>query len=306
MRKRFITLGLALLLSVLTLVSLGVPPVQAATATAPEAIAKPSPVKLTDGEYAVQQATYDDADGEYRLALLNTKPGEPSILQIANLPMARLTDEEIQAGKKSYLKVENNQPALYLTEDFKIEYVHNVTEVRENPQTGQTETVVVRRESNFWTPFAGALAGQALGNLLFRPYYYMPPVYVPGRVMTGYGGYGNSYDRAVSSYQKRYKAAPPAVKNRQTFRTTGKLKSPTAARRPGLNPLQRANPGASRSTGSGYGTSTLRRPTTAPKTSTFKRPPASSFGSARPKSSFGSSRGFGSARPRSFSGARRR
>jgi len=69
--------------------------------------------------------------------------------------------------------------------------------------------------------------------------------------------------------------------------------------------MQRANPGASRSTGSGYGTSTLRRPTT-PKTSTFKRPPASSFGSARPKSSFGSSRGFGSARPRSFSEARRR
>ena len=39
--------------------------------------------------------------------------------------MARLTDDEIKAGKKTYLKVENSQPVLYMTEDFKLEYVHN-------------------------------------------------------------------------------------------------------------------------------------------------------------------------------------
>ena len=48
--------------------------------------------------------------------------------------MARLTDEEISAGKKSYLNVDNNQAVLHLTEDFKIEYVHNVTETVNNPQ----------------------------------------------------------------------------------------------------------------------------------------------------------------------------
>ncbi len=92
---------------------------------------------------------------------------------------------------------------MYLTEDFKIEYVHTVTETQTNPQTGQTQTVVVRRESNFWTPFAGALAGQALGSLLFRPQYYVPPMYQPGGVMTGYGGYGNTYTQASERYQSK-------------------------------------------------------------------------------------------------------
>jgi len=66
------------------------------------------------------------------------------------------------------LKVENGQPVLYLTEDFKIEYVHAVTETQTNPQTGQQETVVVRRRIT--SPLAGAvagnLAGQAIGSLL--------------------------------------------------------------------------------------------------------------------------------------------
>ena len=97
-----------------------------------------------------------------------------------NLPLARLTDEEISAGKSSELRVENGQPALYLTPDFRIEYVHNVTATQTDPQTGQEEVVIVRQEPSFWTPFAGALAGQAIGSLLFRPQYYMPPLYQPG------------------------------------------------------------------------------------------------------------------------------
>jgi len=74
----------------------------------------------------------------------------------------------IKAGQKSYLKVENGQPVLYLTEDFKIEYVR-VTETQTNPQTGQQETVVVRRRITSGLSFAGAvagnLAGQAIGSL---------------------------------------------------------------------------------------------------------------------------------------------
>jgi len=84
---------------------------------------------------------------ESTLVLLNNV-GTPPVFRSQNLQMARLTDEEIKAGQKSYLKVENGQPVLYLTEDFKIEYVHAVTETQTNPQTGQQETVVVRRENN--------------------------------------------------------------------------------------------------------------------------------------------------------------
>ncbi|MBW4644985.1 MAG: hypothetical protein KME23_18665 [Goleter apudmare HA4340-LM2] len=228
--------------------------------------------KLSDGQYQVQQATYDDGTGEYTLFLIDSKP--PTFIT-ENLQMARLTDDEIKEGKKTYLKVENGQPILYLTEDFKIEYVHNVTENRTNPQTGQQETVVVRRENGFWAPFAGALAGQAIGSLLFRPQYYVPPVYQPGQIMTGYGGYGSSYDQAVSSYRSRYNAPPAAVRNRTAFRSTGTIRRSS----PGSSTIRRTVPRSTtnRPSGSGFGSSTL---TPSGKSGTTRRSP-SSFGSGR-------------------------
>ncbi|MFM6312782.1 MAG: hypothetical protein ACKPGB_31850 [Dolichospermum sp.] len=246
-----------------------------------------TPTKLNDGEYQVQQGTYNDANGEYTLFLLNNNP--PSFAT-EKLQMARLTDEEIKAGKKTYLKVENGQPALYLTEDFKLEYVHNVTETKTNPQTGQKETVIVRQESNFWTPFAaslaGNIAGQAIGSMLFRPQYYVPPVYQPGGVMTGYGGYGSSYDSAVANYRSRYNEPPAAVKNRTTFRTTGNIRNSSSGRATTNN-----NP-TGRASGSGFGGSNLRP---SGNSSSTQRNSGSSFGSGGRSSSRRSS-GFGSRR----------
>lgn len=246
-----------------------------------------TPTKLNDGQYQVQQATYNDANGEYTLFLLNNNP--PSFAT-EKLQMARLTDEEIKAGKKTYLKVENGQPALYLTEDFKLEYVHNVTETKTNPQTGQKETVIVRQESNFWTPFAASLAGnvagQAIGSMLFRPQYYVPPVYQPGGVMTGYGGYGSSYDSAVANYRSRYNEPPAAVRNRTTFRTTGNIRNSSSGRATTNN-----NP-TGRASGSGFGGSNLRP---SGNSSSTQRNSGSSFGSGGRSSSRRSS-GFGSRR----------
>ncbi len=210
--------------------------------------------QVTEGRYSVQQAEYDDADGTYTLMLLNTPAGKPPIYRTQNLQMARLTPEEIEQGKSTYLEVTGDQAVMHLTEEFKIEYVHTVTETQPNPQTGQPQTVVVRRESNFWAPFAGAVAGQALGSLLFRPQYYFPPAYQPGGIMTGYGSYGNTYTQASQRYQSKYNAPPPSVKNRQTLRTTGNLNrssSPSTATR------NRQSPNASKSSGSGFGSSNL-------------------------------------------------
>jgi hypothetical protein len=215
----------------------------------------PSSNSLTQGQYPLQQATYDDTEGEYSLMLLNTPPGTSSVYRSRDLQMARLTDEEISQGKKSYLNLDQSKASLHLTEDFKIEYVHNVTETVSNPQTGQPQTVVVRQQSGFWAPFAGAIAGQAIGSMLFTPRYYMPPVYQPG-IMRGYGGYGNTYVEAVNQYQTRYQAPPAAVRNRQALRTTGRLRSPTS-NAPAAT--RRVSPNANRSTGSGYGGSNLKR-----------------------------------------------
>jgi hypothetical protein len=216
---------------------------------------------LADGKYGVQQATYDDGTGDYQVMLLDTSPGAPSVYEVANLPMARLTDEEVQAGQKNYLKIEGGQPSLHIAEDFKIQYVHNVTENVNNPQTGQRETVIVRQENGFWSPFAGAIAGQLVGNMLFRPQYYVPPMYQPGGYLTGFGGYGSSYGQAVQQYQTRYQAPPAVERNRQVFRSTGGINS--AAN----NRVRRSTGNQDRSTGSGYGTSTLQRSnrTTAPR-----------------------------------------
>lgn len=245
--------------------------------------------KLNDGQYQVQQATYDDASGEYTLFLLNSNP---PTFATENLQMARLTEDEVKEGKKSYLKVDNGQPVLYLTEDFKIEYVHNVTENRTNPQTGQQETVVVRRENGFWAPFAGSvagsIAGQAIGNALFRPQYYVPPMYQPGGVIRGFGGYGSSYDQAVSSYRSRYDAPPAAVRNRTAFRSTG-----TIRRSPNTSTVRTApRTTTNRPSGSGFGGSTLRP---SGRSSTTRRSPSgSSFGSGR--SPARRSTGFGTRR----------
>jgi len=234
------------------------------------------------GRYPVQQATYDDADGTYSLLLLDTPPGVPALYRSANLQLARLTDEQVTQGQKPALEVDGDQAVLYLTEDFRIEYVHNVTETKPDPQTGGTQSVVVRQESSFWSPFAGALAGQALGNLLFAPRYYVPPIYQSGG-LRGFGGYGSTYGQAVDRYQEKHNSPPPAVKNRQTLRTTGSLRrSPSSSLSGGKSSTK-----ATKSSGSGFGTSRLKT--------------SGSFSSPRPKSSssFGSSR---RAPTRSYSG----
>ncbi|MFS0514174.1 hypothetical protein ACEYW6_05525 [Nostoc sp. UIC 10607] len=248
--------------------------------------------KLSDGEYQIQQATYDDATGEYNLFLLNNKP---PTFATENLQMARLTDDEIKQGKKTYLKVDKGQPVLYLTEDFKIEYVHNVTENKTNPQTGQQETVVVRRENSFWAPFAGSvagsLAGQAIGSMLFRPQYYVPPVYQSGQGLTGFGGYGGSYGQAVQSYQTRYNAQPAAVRNRTAFRNTGTIRRSY----PGNSTVRntpRSTTGNNRPSGSGFGGSTLRP---SGRATSPRRNSGSGFGSGRSTAPRRST-GFGSRR----------
>ena len=251
-----------------------------------------TPTKLSDGQYQVQQASFDDGTGEYTLFLLNTTP---PTFKTENLQMARLTDEEIKEGKKTFLKVENGQPALFMTEDFKIEYVHNVTETQTNPQTGRQETVIVRRESNFWAPFAGAvagnIAGQAIGNMLFRPQYYVPPAYQSGGILSGVGGYGRTYNEAVSNYRTRYNAPPAVERNRTTFRTTGNIRRST----PGTSNV-RTTPSTNtgnRPTGSGFGGSNLK--------------PSNNSGSTRrkPSSSFGSGGRSSGSRSRSGGGRRR-
>lgn len=249
----------------------------------------PTVNSLSQGQYPVQQATYNDANGEYNLMLLNTPPGTPSAYRTTDLQMARLSDDEIAQGKQTYLEVNGSQAVMHLKQDFKIEYVHNVTETRTNPQSGQQETVIVRRESGFWSPFAGALAGQALGSLLFSPRYYVPPVYQPGvSVITGYGGYGSTYGEAVNRYQTRYNEPPPAVKNRQTFRTTGRVNS-RSSNQP--TTIRRTQSNTNRSTGSGYGSSKLG---TSGKSRTNRGNSPSSFGSRKSSRPARSNRSFSS------------
>lgn len=290
----------------LTTIACGTPdaatnPKEAAIA-APSATAQPTapiPDAIPDGKYPVQQASYDDSDGRYSLMLLNTPPGVSSLYNVENLAMARLTEAEVEAGQDSYLQVENGAASLHLTPEFRIEYTHNVAEVQENPATGTKETVIVRQESSFWTPFAGAIAGQMVANALFTPHYYVPPVY-GGGPLVGYGGYGRTYDGAVSQYRQRYNEAPAVERNRQTFRTTGRLRrdgTATTNRKPTQSSAR------SKASGSGFGTSTLRRDK-AP--GSVQRSSGSSTMRSPSNRSFGTSRSVRRPASRSFSRGRRR
>ncbi|WRH66195.1 MAG: hypothetical protein RSE13_21570 [Planktothrix sp. GU0601_MAG3] len=205
------------------------PQQSARTASAPQN-------QVMEGKYPVQQAQYNDVDGEYTLMLLNTPAGKSATYRTTDLQMAQLSDEQIKAGEKSTLNITNGQPILYLTEDFRIEYVHNVTETQTNPTTGQPQTVVVRQESSFWTPFAASFAGSAIANSLFAPRYYVPPMYQPGGIMTGYGGYGSNYNQAVNDYRTRYNSPPAAVKNSTTLRTTGNIRNSNSSGKRSTSP----------------------------------------------------------------------
>jgi hypothetical protein len=241
------------------------------TETAETTLAVAPPSKLGDGKYLVQQGTYNDGDGEYSLMLLNTPAGTPPTFRSNALQMARLSDDEIKAGEKTYLEVKGKDAVMHLTEDFKFEYVHNVTEARTNPQTGETQTVVVRQQSSFWTPFAGVIAGQIVADMLF-PRYYVPPVYSAGG-MIGYGGYGNTYSQAVQSYRTKYDAPPAAEKNRQVFRSAGNINKTTTS-----TATKRTTTTNNKSTGSGFGFNRLGSSGKSYSTQ-LKRP--SSFGSGR-------------------------
>jgi hypothetical protein len=218
--------------------------------------------KLGDGKYNIQQATYNDANGEYTVMLLNTPAGTSPTFRNTNLQMAQLTDEEVKAGEKAYLKIENGQAAMHIPADFKIAYVRNETVEQTNAQTGQRETVV-RQQSNgnsFWSPFAGSvagsLAGQAIGSMLFRPQYYTPPMYSSGG-MFGHGGYGSSYNQAASSYRSRYNQELPAIRNRTTLRTTGRLNNNGSSFGSKSSPTNTYRTDGNRSSGSGFGASRL-------------------------------------------------
>ncbi|AFZ47205.1 hypothetical protein Cyast_1240 [Cyanobacterium stanieri PCC 7202] len=206
---------------------------------------------IPDGQYPVQQATFNDVDGEYNLMLLNTPSGTRPNYLTTDLQMARLTDEEIEAGKQTYVAISGDEAVMHLTEDFRIEYIHNETETVTNPNTGRQETVIIRQQSSFWSPFAGALAGQAIGSMLFRPQYYVPPVFQPGVPLTGFGGYGSTYTQAVDSYRSNHNAVPPVERNRQSVRTTGTIRnSQTGA-------VRGSTVSGTRATGSGVGSSNL-------------------------------------------------
>jgi len=89
----------------------------------------------------VQQVTYDDT-GEYNLVLLNTPPGTPQYF-VPKFTDGTLTDEEIKSWSEELFEGREWTASLYLT-DFKIEYVHAVTETQQT--VPNKETVVVLGE----------------------------------------------------------------------------------------------------------------------------------------------------------------
>jgi hypothetical protein len=225
--------------------------------SAPEALehGQPAPESppLPPGSYDVQSVAYDDADGGWRVFLLNAPPSHKSLFTTANLRLARLSDEDIAAGKTAArLDVDAEGPIARLPAEFQVQYTHNVTE-----QRGDGQVVVVRQEPTTWSPFMSAMAGAAIGNMLFSPMYVYPPPYAGG-ALSGYGGYGASRVAAQSSFQQTHGALPQAAKLSQS----GYAKAPSSSLK---------------STGSGAGSSKLRSGTST---------------SSRPKSSFGGG-GFG-------------
>jgi hypothetical protein len=230
--RRSLSLSLALSLSLLG--GLGA---SSACSSASEQLEQARPVDesppLPPGSYGVQSIAYDDADGGWRVFLLNAPPSHKALYSTANLRLARVTEADVAAGKTSArLDVDENGTTAWLPADFQVQYTHNVTEER-----GDGRVVVVRQESTTWSPFVSAMAGAALGNMLFSPMYVYPPPYVGG-ALSGYGGYGATRTAAQSSFQQAHGKLPQPAKLSQS----GYAKKPSSMLK---------------STGSGAGSSKL-------------------------------------------------
>jgi len=274
-----------------------------------------SQTRLTNGKYPLQQVTYNDANGQYTLFLMNSTP---PVYSTTNPQMIPLTPGELNAGEQSYLQMQNNQAVLHLSPDFQIEYVHAVTE-----QSGNNEVVIVREESTYWQPFESD--GEIEIELEFNsPRYYIPPPYQSGQVLHS-GYHASSYDQAVTKYQSNHSTPPPAVRNNRlrtsgvlrksttsqtttprtspasTTRSTSTHKSTTPPATPGTtNPATTTHSAptstgsstssspsssSSRTTGSGYGSSNLRQSSQSKPKPSSSRNRSSGFGSSNSRSS---------------------
>ncbi len=292
---------------------------QAETAPTAQQTAPGTSASLPAGEYAVQQVSYDDSNGEYTLMLLGTPQGTPPVYRTNALQMARLADGDIQAGKASYLQVQGEQATLFLTPEFQIQYVPSVAQNQVDPNTGETRVVYVRQRPTYWSPFSTGFVAGAIASDLLTPRYYVPPAYAAGQPLVGYGGYGNTYDRAVSSYQSRYNEPPRASRSRTQFRSTGaatRSRSTTTTTTTGSGntrtrttttqqtPATSSSPAAKTGSGSSGTTSTGTTSTGTPSTvrqqpSNSDRSTGSGFGSSTLRNSGGAS----TSQPRRRSGS---
>jgi len=265
--------------------------------------------RLANGKYPLKQATYNDANGQYTLFLFNATP---PVFSTTNLQMMPLTAAETQAGEQSYLQMQNNQAILHLNPDFQIEYIHAVTE-----QINGAETVIVREESTYWEPFEDDDELEIeLEFHNYGPHYYVPPRYQRGVVLSR-GYHAPTYQEAVTKYEQNYKTKPPAVKNNQ-LRTSGQLrkstttkaqptttnksttttttnKSTTTTTQPtttnksttttttnkSTTTTTAPSSSSTKATGSGYGSSNLKKPSHTKPKSTTKKKSSSSFGSSK-------------------------
>ena len=206
-----------------------------------EQLERAAPVKtsppLLPGTYQIQTIAYDDADGAWRVFLLDPPAGAKPLYTTTELKLARLTDEEIAAGTTSpRLVVDGTGTSAHLPTEFAIQYTHNEVEERNG------QPVVVQQHTSTWSPFMSAMAGAAIGNMLFSPRYYYPPPWVGG-AMTGFGGSGDTRAAAASSYTQQHGKAPQAAR----LSTSGYAKAPTKGMK---------------SSGTGVGSSRLKSPGT--------------------------------------------
>lgn len=219
----------------------------------------PSAPTLPAGTYEVQSAGYEDVTGTYSILVLGAPAGHRALYRGADVRMARITDEALAAGKASHLTVDDGQaPTLYLTPDFQLSYTHSVVEPSAGSLAEGQTPVIVRQETSSWSPFASAMAGAAVANMLFAPRYYFPPPYAAG-ALRGYGSAGESKDLAKQQYSQKFGREPQS----------GRL-----SRTGDINRAPRAD--SLRSSGKGSGSSRLGKGEASPP-----RKPLRTFGGGR-------------------------
>lgn len=111
---------------------------------------------VSDGQYVVQNATYNKTKNSYELFVLNLPTCVKQPLLVTGLKLGRLNKDQ-EKNEKALLHVSEGTPKeLFIAQDYTLQMVETIS------SNGREQTT----EPSLWSPFLSGAAGGMIGGVL--------------------------------------------------------------------------------------------------------------------------------------------